>query len=100
SGESPFRGDTMADTLANIIHREPVSISTRRRDSNPELEAIVDRSLAKNADKRYQSAAELLADLKQLQKRLEFEVQLGRSSTPNIETARTQIIGSPTGEPE
>jgi serine/threonine protein kinase/Tfp pilus assembly protein PilF len=97
SGESPFRGDTMADTLANIIHREPVSISTRRRDSNPELEGIVNRSLAKNADERYQSAAALLADLKQLQKRLEFEVQLGRSSTPNIETARTQIIRSPTG---
>jgi len=97
SGESPFRGDTMADTLANIIHREPVSISTRRRDSNPELEAIVNRSLAKNADERYQSAAELLADLKQLQKRLEFEVQLERSSTPNIETARTQIISRTTG---
>jgi len=97
SGESPFRGDTMADTLANIIHREPVSISTRRRDSNPELEGIVNRSLAKNADERYQSAAALLADLKQLQKRLEFELQLERSSTPNIETARTQIIRSPTG---
>jgi serine/threonine-protein kinase len=65
SVESPFRGDTMADTLANIIHREPVSISDRRRDSNPELEGIVNRSLAKNADERYQSAEELLADLKQ-----------------------------------
>ena len=81
SGESPFRGATMADTLANIIHREPVSISTRRRDSNPELEGIVNRSLAKNADERYQSAGELLSDLKQLRQRLEFEAQLERSST-------------------
>ena len=97
SGESPFRGDTMADTLANIIHREPVSISTRRRDSNPELEGIVNRSLAKNADERYQSAAELLADLKQLQQRLEFEAQLERSSNANLETARTQIISSTAG---
>lgn len=97
SGESPFRGDTMADTLANIIHREPVSISTRRRDANPELEGIVNRSLAKNADERYQSAEEFLTDLKQLQKRLNFEAELERSSTPNIETARTQIIKG-TGE--
>jgi eukaryotic-like serine/threonine-protein kinase len=97
SGESPFRGATMADTLANIIHREPVSILTRRRDANPELEHIINRSLAKNADERYQSAEELLTDLKQLQKRLEFEAQLERSSTPNAETARTQIISSTAG---
>jgi serine/threonine-protein kinase len=97
SGESPFRGDTMADTLANIIHREPVSISTRRRHTDPELERIVNRSLAKNAGERYQSAEEFLTDLKQLQKRLEFEAQLERSSTPDVETARTQIIKSTGG---
>jgi len=96
SGESPFRGATMADTLANIIHREPVSILTRRPDANPELERIVNRSLAKNADERYQSAEEFLTDLKQLRKRLEFEAELERSSTPDVE-ARTQIIGSATG---
>jgi serine/threonine-protein kinase len=97
SGVSPFRGDTMADTLANIIHREPISILTRRRDANPELERIVNRSLAKNVDDRYQSAEEFLTDLKQLQKRLEFEAQLERSSAANVKTARTQII-SGTGE--
>jgi serine/threonine protein kinase/Tfp pilus assembly protein PilF len=97
SGESPFRGATMADTLANIIHREPVSISTRRRDSNPELEGIVNRSLVKNADERYQSAGELLSDLKQLRQRLDFEAQLERSSNANLETAPTQIIISTTG---
>jgi serine/threonine protein kinase/Tfp pilus assembly protein PilF len=100
SGESPFRGATMADTLANIIHREPVSISNRRHDSNPELEGIVNRSLAKNADERYQSAEELLADLKQLQQRLEFEAQLERSSNANVETAPTQIIRSTNEAPE
>ena len=84
----------MADTLANIIHREPVSILTDCRDASPELERIVNRSLAKNADERYQSAAELLTDLKQLQKRLEFESQLERSSTPNVEDASTQIIST------
>jgi len=96
SGESPFRGDTMADTLANIIHREPVSILTRCRNADPELERIVNRSLAKNADERYQSAEEFLTDLKQLQKGLEFEAQLERSSNAYLETARTQIISRTT----
>src|SRR5436190_6999936 len=95
SAESPFRGDTVADTLANIIHREPVSISTFCRDSNAELERIVNRSLAKSADERYHSAAELLTDLKQLQKRLEFEAQLESSSAANVETTPTEIINSP-----
>jgi serine/threonine protein kinase/Tfp pilus assembly protein PilF len=97
SGEPPFRGATMADTLANIIHREPVSISALRRDADPELERLVNRSLAKNADERYQSAEEFLTDLKQLRQRLEFEAQLERSSTPNAETERTQIINRTTG---
>ena len=98
SGQQPFGGETTTDTLANIIHREPVSIVGLRQDANAELERLINRTLSKNRDERYQTANELLADLKKLQKRLEFEAELERSSAPSLNTARTQVIRSVTTE--
>src|SRR6266498_5351744 len=97
SRQQPFGGETVTDTLANIIHREPISIVSVRHDANAELERIVNKMLSKNRDHRYANANVLLADLKQLQKRLEFEEELERSSPPNSKTeARTQLIRSAT----
>jgi non-specific serine/threonine protein kinase len=91
--QQPFRGGTTTDVLANIIHREPPSILIRCPDAPAELERIIIRAVCKNKAERYQTANELLADLKQLQKRLEFEAELERSSSPDKKTeAQTQII--------
>src|SRR6266850_3938567 len=95
--QQPFRGETTADALANIIHREPVPLLTLREDANAELERIINLTLAKDMDGRYQSAKDVLADLKQLQKRLEFEAELKRSSSSSIKTeSQTQVIRAPT----
>src|SRR6266498_166728 len=97
SRQQPFGGETVTDTLANIIHREPISVRAVRHDANVELERILKRTLSKNRNDRYQTANELLVDLKQLQKRLEFEAELERSSSPGVNTeARTQVIRSAT----
>jgi serine/threonine-protein kinase len=88
SGQQPFRGGTTADTVANIIHREPVSVSTLRTDVGRELEQIISRALAKDADERYQTAKEMVDDLKELQKHLEFAGE-GKSSE-----ARTVVYDS------
>src|SRR5258708_3145413 len=81
--QQPFRAGTTADSLANIIHREPVSILELRQDANNELERIVNKTLAKNRGGRYQTASELLAELKHLQKRLAFSAERARSLAPN-----------------
>src|SRR5258708_2615820 len=94
--QQPFRGETIADALANIIHREPTPLLTLRQDANAELERIINLTLAKDVDERYQTAKDLLGDLKQLQKRLEFEAELERSSAPFLRTeAQTQVIRAP-----
>src|SRR6266446_848358 len=91
--QQPFRGETTADTLANIIHREPISIVTLRHDVKAEVERIVKRMLAKNKDERYAVAKDVLADLKQLHKRLEFEAELERSSASDRRVeVQTRII--------
>ena len=101
SGQQPFRGDTTADTVANIIHREPASLSTLRPAVGKGLDQIVSRALAKNADERYQTAKQLVDDLKQLQKHLEFATE-GKSSEARTvvydsapQSAKPTIAGSP-----
>src|SRR6266478_2899679 len=91
--QQPFRGETITDILANLIHREPISVLTLRQDATAELERIITRTLSKNKNERYQTASDLLVDLKQLQKRLEFEAELERTSPPSpTAELKTQII--------
>ncbi len=77
--QKPFQGETITDVLANIIHREPVSILVHRKDAPAELERIIIKTVCKDKDERYQSAKELFNDLKQLQTRMLIEAELIRS---------------------
>jgi TolB-like protein/Flp pilus assembly protein TadD len=75
----PFQGETVADVLANIIHREPESISTHRTDTPAGLEGIIAKTLCKKREERYQSTKELFNDLKQLQTQMLVDAVLIRN---------------------
>lgn len=55
---------TMRDVLDNILKAEPAKPSTVRRQINDEVETIVLKCLAKERDRRYQTAGELARDLR------------------------------------
>jgi serine/threonine-protein kinase len=80
-GRLPFAGDTDAETISAILRDEPSFI-----EIPDDLQAIVRKSLRKNADERYQTAQAVAADLRQLQKRLELTeapvVESGAATTP------------------
>jgi len=70
TGSLPFTGDSMATLMfkiANEAHPDPL---TRRQDLPPALKPIIDRALTKSPDERYQTGAELAADLRAVQARL------------------------------
>lgn len=99
TGRSPFTGETLIDALANILHCEPSPIHAHRQDIPAELERILAKTLRKSRVERYQTARELAVDLKYLQKRLEFEAELERTSQPDQQAeAKTHTFKVPTAE--
>ncbi|HEX6717049.1 MAG TPA: protein kinase [Pyrinomonadaceae bacterium] len=79
AGRQPFEGPTHSDVLVSILGREPVPLPRYRPEVPTELEWIIKKALRKDRDERYQTARELVADLKNLSQRLEFEEELERS---------------------
>lgn len=72
AGKKPFMGDSLADKFVSILNDEPHF----PEDFDEALKEIILRLLEKDADKRYQTADELIADLKNLRQEVEFEKQL------------------------
>ncbi|MGH9838956.1 MAG: protein kinase domain-containing protein [Blastocatellia bacterium] len=83
TGAAPFTGASVADILVAILDREPPPLTRHASDLPAELERIVNRCLAKPREHRYQSAKELLADLKDLAAQLS-PPRPARSSSPSI----------------
>lgn len=69
TGRLPFAGASPAETVTNILEKEPIPATTLSPDRPGQLDRIVTRLVAKRADERYESAAELLTDLQALQNR-------------------------------
>jgi dienelactone hydrolase len=70
TGRPAFGGETLSDTIAKILEREPDSVCHVRRDVPPEVERVVRRCMEKDPDARYASGGQLLAALTACQKRL------------------------------
>ncbi len=63
TGQPPFIGDTPVAVAYQHVREDPVPPSQKHGGISPELDAVVLKALAKNPDNRYQSAAEMRADL-------------------------------------
>ena len=63
TGRRPFTGDTNVAVLASIVRDAPRSIAEARPDAPRDLVKIVKKALAKDPERRYQSAKDLRNDL-------------------------------------
>ncbi len=81
AGQTPFAGDSVSDTFANLINAEPQPLIHFRTDLPDDLQRIVSKMLRKNKDARFQTMKGLLADLKDLKENLTFDEKLERSGS-------------------
>ena len=79
AGRPPFEGQTKTDVVNSIIGKEPAPLQRYAREVPDTLEWIVSKALRKDKEERYQTARELLTDLRSLKQRLEFAAEQERS---------------------
>jgi eukaryotic-like serine/threonine-protein kinase len=89
TGQLPFRGDSAAEVFDAILNRAPVAAVRLNPDLPEELERIVSKALEKDRALRYQSAAEMRADLQRLKRDMDAD---------RIATASLSPVGA--AEPE
>jgi serine/threonine protein kinase len=89
AGKMPFTGATTSHTIVQILEKNPEPLS-KLGNAPPELERIVEKAMAKNPDERYQTAKDMLIDLRSLKKRMDVEVEIQRTlpttSIPAVDT--------------
>jgi len=91
AGRGPFNAATMADTIASILEKEPAPLRELASDIPIALERIVRKALTKACDDRYQSAQDMLADLKRLSIELEVAFKVKHGGGLEIQGGPNQI---------
>ena len=73
AGRLPFEGKTPSEIIGAIIHKKPRPLARFAPDIPPELERIVEKSLSKKRDDRYQNLKDMQIDLRRLKRHLELK---------------------------
>ena len=87
TGSAPFKGSNAVEVLARVMEVNPPPPSQLNPLVPRELDAIVLRLLSKDPDGRYQSASDLLADLRALYPKLPEEPRRLPGSTAKTTAA-------------
>ena len=93
AGRAPFQGETSSHTIVSILEHEPAPLTRFASEVPGELQRIVRKCLAKDRDERYQTARDLMIDLKNLRRELDLQTEIDRFGAPATQTGAR---GAPT----
>ena len=101
AGLVPFAGKDIYRTIIAIQEQEPQPLSHHVEGVPARLEEIVVKCLAKDKDERYQTAKDLLIDLKSLRGRLDVNAEIERTLAQELRTpgGGTSASGTQSAQP-
>ncbi|HVM74653.1 MAG TPA: protein kinase [Candidatus Saccharimonadales bacterium] len=95
TGRLPFPGNTTAVIFDGILNSTPAPVAKFNAKAPAELERIVSKALEKDADLRYQSAAELRGDLKRLKRDLDSGGRVDSASRVQASGSSSSVAVAP-----
>jgi hypothetical protein len=98
TGVRPFQGATQASVFDALLNSEPISPSLLNVNVPAELEHLIRKAIEKDRALRYQTAGDLLVDLRRLRRDATASTSLG-GTVPAVEY-RVAAEVSPAPEPE
>ncbi len=90
TGALPFRGESSGVIFHEILDRDPIPAVRLNPGLPPKLEDVINKALEKDRELRYQSAAEIRADLKRLKRESD---SAGTAVTTSKEGQRKRGVG-------
>jgi serine/threonine protein kinase/tetratricopeptide (TPR) repeat protein len=84
AGRAPFGGATRNDLIVTLLERDPPPLARFTPEAPAELERLVMKTLAKDREERYQTAKDLLIDLRGLKQKLVVDAEIERSAPPGL----------------
>src|SRR5262249_50735823 len=82
AGCLPFQGKDIHRQIISIQENEPAPLSQQVEGVPERLEEIVTKCLAKDKNERYQTAKDLLIDLRNLRRKLDVDAEIERTIPP------------------
>lgn len=82
AGVTPFQGKDVHREIIAIQESEPAPLSQKVEGVPERLEEIVAKCLAKEKEERYQTAKDLLIDLRNLRRKLDIDAEIERTAAP------------------
>lgn len=89
SGHGPFSGGTVNESISLILQKDPAPLTRHDGDVPAELERIVGKALRKDREERYQTAKDLLIDLRTLKRRLELDAEMDRTAQGDWDSGKS-----------
>ncbi|HEX4485324.1 MAG TPA: protein kinase [Terriglobales bacterium] len=96
TGKQPFLGNTTAVIFDAILNRAPLAPVRLNPDMPAELESIINKSLEKDRELRYQVAAEMRGDLKRLKRAMDSGKTSAAGSSGAVSVATVPVSSSKT----
>lgn len=89
TGKSPFEGKSQASVFDAILNRTPTPVTELNESLPSNLESIINRALEKDPELRYQTAADMRADLRRLER-------MSKASSSRLSRTMTRLKGDRT----